>query len=120
MRRLIYLLLAFAVGVIGFAFLSGARVTAATPVSVLSADRVVLLLPVSPSVERVVTDLRTELIGLSETTRDPRIARALQRAGADDELLHRVAASPVEKFDSGQAVATATPLLDIDLSPERP
>lgn len=119
MRRLIYLIAGFAIGLSGYALMSGPQVGAETPVAVLAADRVVLNLPVSPSVERIVTDLRNELAAMSTATTDPRIAAALERIGTDDQLLTLVAESPVEKFDNGEAVATATPLYDVRLDEER-
>lgn len=119
MRRLILPFIGFAIGMMAVSLMAQPRVGVDTPVSVLAAEPVILALPVSPSVARVVTDLRDELAAVGETTNDPRIASALERAGTDTDLLQRVAESPVEKFDSGEAVATATPLLDIDLDPER-
>lgn len=119
MRRLIFSIAGMVIALVAYSLLSGPRVTADTPVSVLAADRIVLSLPVSPSIERIVTDLRSELAAMSESETDPRIAAALDRIGGDDELLRLVAESPAEKFDNGEAVATATPLYDVRLGEER-
>lgn len=119
MRRILYPIVGIAAGLVAYSLISGPQVSADTPVSVLAADRVVLSLPVSPSVERIITDLRSELAGMSSEEADPRIAAALARVGSDGDLLRQVAESPVEKFDSGEAVATATPLYDVTLDEDR-
>lgn len=103
----------------GLVALQGARVAADTPVTVLDADEVILHLPVSPSVGRIVSDLHRELREVTATTRDTRIVAALERLEADNELLGEVAVTPVEMFDSGEAAATATAIYDIQLDPER-
>ncbi len=96
-----------------------ARVDADTPVSVLAADEVVLHLPVSPSVDRIVADLHLELQQVAATTTDPRVADALNRIEDDDGLLREVAETPVEMFDNGEAAATATAIYDIQMDRER-
>ncbi len=101
------------------AVLAGKGVNADTPVSVLDADDVVLHLPISPSVDRIVSDLHHELRAVSRGTRDSRIAEALDRLEADDDLLAEVATTPVEMFDSGEAAATATAIYDIQLDRDR-
>jgi hypothetical protein len=99
--------------------LGSGRVAADTPVSVLSADEIVLHLPISPSVERIVADLHRELQAVAAASSDARIAAALRRIDGDDELLHAVATRPVDMFDSGEAAATATAVYDIQLEQER-
>lgn len=119
MRRAIVPLAGIALGLLAFGMVNAARVSADTPVTVLAGDRVVLLLPVSPSVERIVGDLRLELQSISEQESDPRITRALDRVAGDDDLLHQVATTPADMFFSGTAVATATPVFDVDLGKDR-
>ncbi len=119
MRRLLLLTTSFALALFAMTLAGTPQVTAGTPVTVLAADRVVLLLPVSPTTDRIVTDLRAELFAMGTTETDPRIVSALQRAARDDGLLTSVAASPVDMFSSGAAIATATPLFDVSLSKER-
>lgn len=116
-------LLATAIGLVaGFWLLSGwigAGVSAGTPVVVLAADEVILLLPRSPSVDRIVSDLHMELRRVAAATNDPRIADALERIESDHGLLGQVALAPVEMFDNGAAAATATAVYDIQLESER-
>ncbi len=119
MRRLLLLIAGFGIALLAMTLAGQARVTAETPVTVLAADRVVLLLPVSPTTERVIADLRVELNAMATGETDPRIASALNRAAGDDDLLASVAAAPVDMFASGAAIATATPLFDVSLSKER-
>lgn len=94
------------------------RITLDTPITVVAAGDPVLLLPVSPDVDRIVGDLRNELNRLAGTANDPRVADALRQIAADDELLRSIANAPVEMFDSGRAAATATPVYDITLQPD--
>ena len=100
------------------AVVGGPAVSADTPVVVLAAEDPVLLLPVSPDVERIANDLAAELEALAAAEVDPRIEAALRRFAADRDLLRRVAANPVEMFDSATAAATATPMYDIALERE--
>jgi hypothetical protein len=95
------------------------QLSADTPVTALAADEVVLLLPVSPSVDRIVGDLHQELAAVSAATTDPRIAAALDRLADDDVLLRDLAQHPVDMFASSEAAATATPYFDVSLSKER-
>jgi len=118
-RALLPALIGLGAGLVFVALVPSDNPTADTPVSVLSADQVVLLLPIDPSVERIVTDMRTELETVGAGSTDPRITRALDRAAGDDELLYQIAASPADRFSSGEAVATATPIFDISLGKER-
>ena len=99
--------------------LSSGRVAADTPVSVLTADEIILHLPVSPSVERIVADLHVELEEIAAASVDSRVADALRRIAADADLLREIASGPVHMFDSGEAAATATAVYDIQLDPER-
>jgi hypothetical protein len=117
MRRIAILTMGL---VLGFWLIavSGGRITAATPVAVVAAGDPVLLLPVSPGVDRIVDDLKVELGRLASSASDPRIADALTQIAANDELLQDIAASPVEMFDSGRAAATATPVYDVTLEPD--
>lgn len=119
MRRALLPLIGFVGGLLAFTLIFSGQLSADTPVTVLTADRVVLLLPVAPSVERIVGDLRQELYAVSATTTDPRIAGALDRVAAADDLLREVAENPVDMFASSEAVATATPLFDVTLSKEQ-
>jgi len=119
MRRAIVPIVGIAAGMLAFSMVSAARVSADTPVTVLTGDTVVLLLPIAPSVDRIVGDLRLELQSMSIAETDPRIARALQRVADNDDLLRDVATTPADMFHSGAAVATATPLFDVDLDKER-
>ena len=96
-----------------------ADVAADTPVVVLAAEEVILHLPVSPSSERIVSDLHLELRTLDAATSDPRIAAALERIEQDHALLEQVALAPVEMFANGEAAATATAVYDIQLDPEQ-
>jgi hypothetical protein len=117
MRRVALLAIALLLGAWLIA-LGGDRVTADTPVTVVVAGDPVLLLPISPGVDRVVADLRAELIRLAAETTDPRITDAFTQIASDDELLRQIADSPVEMFDSGRAAATATAVYDVSLEPE--
>ena len=119
MRQVFVGALALIAAFILVSLLSAHRIDADTPVSVLAADEVVLHLPVSPSVDRIVSDLHTELQAVAERTTDSRVSAALLRLDEDHELLQRVAASPVEMFDNGEAAATATAIYDIQLDRER-
>ncbi len=94
-------------------------IAADTPVVVLGADPIILRLPKSPSVERVTSDLIGELDALAARESDIRVSDALERIGADIELLRAVATTPVDMFDNGEAAATATPVYDVMLDPER-
>ncbi|MEA2000929.1 MAG: hypothetical protein U9N84_03455 [Actinomycetota bacterium] len=94
-------------------------IVADTPVVVLGTDRIVLLLPQSPSVERVTSDLIGELDVLAGRESDIRVSDALQRIATDIDLLHAVAQAPVDMFDNRKAAATATPVYDVMLDPER-
>jgi len=94
---------------------SGA-VSADTPVLVLAADNVILRLPVSPDVRRITSDLATELNAAASRATDDRIAGAFRAWSQDDGLLQRVASTPAEMFDIGEAVATATAIYDIHVS----
>ncbi|MCP4305285.1 MAG: hypothetical protein GY788_10500 [bacterium] len=115
MRRLLMITFGLVGGLLLATLLLGPEVAADTPVAVVAADDIVLHLPVSPSVDRIVSDLSTELRSQAATTNDPRIARGLQRLVGDRELLAQVATSPVDKFDTGEAAATATAMYDIEL-----
>jgi len=106
-----------AVVVVLLAFGSG-RVAADTPITVLTADEIILHLPVSPSIDRIVSDLHLELQAVAAASSDGRIAAALRRIDGDGELLHEVASRPAHMFDSGEAAATATAVYDIQLEPE--
>lgn len=117
MRRIALLMLGLALALL-LVSLSGGRITADTPIAVVAAGDPILLLPVSPDVDRIVMDLRNELNRLAEAAGDPRVADALTQIASDDALLRDVATSPVEMFDSGRAAATATPLYDITLEPD--
>jgi hypothetical protein len=119
MRRLIILMIAFGAGLAAYVFFGPPALNAETPVSVLTADRVLLLLPVSPSADRIVHDLRLELRHVAAGSTDPRIAAALDRVADDDDLLQQVAAQPADMFSSGRAAASATPLFEVSLSKER-
>lgn len=95
------------------------QVDADTPVTVLAADEVILHLPVSPSVDRIVSDLHLELQRVAAATTDSRVADALDRVEDDDALLREVAETPVEMFDNGDAAATATAIYDIQMDRDR-
>jgi hypothetical protein len=111
--------IALAVGFLVLTLIRATEVSADTPVAVLAAGDIVLHLPVSPSVERIVADLHTELRDVSGASRDSRIAAALDRVEADEDLLRQVATTPVHMFDSGEAAATATAIYDIQLDAEK-
>jgi hypothetical protein len=119
MRRLMMIGFGLTVGLWISTLWLGAGVDADTPVVVLAADDVVLHLPRSPSVDRIVSDLSVELRSQAAATNDPRIERALQKLESDREFLAQVATSPVDKFDNGQAAATATAMYDIQIDKER-
>ncbi len=93
----------------------GSDVNADTPVVVLAADDVILHLPRSPSVDRIVSDLHAELRATAAIVRDNRIASALERMDQHDDMLRQVASAPVDMFDNGEAAATATAVYDIQL-----
>jgi hypothetical protein len=110
------------IGIVGFAaalftvtVMSASNVNADTPVTVLSADEVILHLPVNPSTDLIVAELHDELGTVAATSSDPRIAAALERVDSDDGLVRQVATTPSEMFGSGEAAATATALYDIQL-----
>ncbi len=115
MKQLLAGIVGLAAAFLVVSFLSAAQVSADTPLTVLAADDVVLHLPVSPSIDRIVDDLHLELESVSASSRDSRIAAALDRIEDDDDLLQQVAATPSEMFDSGEAAATATAIYDIQL-----
>ena len=108
MRTLVFAIVGLAAALLTVSSLGAAGVQADTPVTVLGTDDVVLHLPVSPSVDRIVADLHTELRATARSAADTRVADALLRVDPDDDLLHQVAASPAEMFDNGEAAATAT------------
>ena len=95
----------------------GSGVAADTPVVVLAAEDPVLRLPVSPDVDRIVSDLQIEFERLAAVESDSRIASALLEISGDPDLLQSVATAPVEMFDNGRAAATATPVFSITLEP---
>ena len=117
MRRTALLVVGFALVLLLVASINAKRITADTQITVIAAGDPVLLLPVSPDIDRIVGDLRTEIERLAATASDPRIAAAFSALAADDELLRNVASAPAEMFDSGRAAATATPVYDITLEP---
>ena len=119
MRQLMFGFIAVLAALVTLAVLGGSRIAMDTPVVVLDADDVALHLPVSPSVERIVGDLHVELRRVADSSRDVRIAAALDRIEADRDLLVAVATTPAEMFDNGAAAATATAVYDIQLDPER-
>jgi hypothetical protein len=92
-------------------------VAADTPVAVLPGGDIVLTLPVSPSVDRITSDLARELRQLAASATDTRLSEALARMAANPELLRQVATSPADMFDTGEAIATATAIYDSDLDP---
>ena len=94
---------------------TGGAVTADTRVLVLAAEDPVLNLPISPDVDRVVSDLQTELERIATAATDSRIAAAVLRIRDDTATLRSVAAAPVDMFDNGEAAATATAVYDISL-----
>ncbi len=96
----------------------GGGPNADTPVLVLAADDPILRLPVSPGVDRIVSDLRIELQRLAAVETDARIAEALLGLSDDDDLLRSIATAPVDMFASGDAAATATAVYDITLGPD--
>ncbi len=105
---------------LGLIFVWKATVIAAdTPVVVLGTDPIILLLPQSPSVERVTSDLIGELDAVAAGDPDIRVSDALKRIAADVELLRAVAIAPVDMFDNREAAAMATPVYDIMLDPKR-
>jgi len=119
MRRVIVIGLGF-VGALWLATgLLGPQVTADTPVVVVAADDVILLLPVAPPVDRIVADLGNAFRELAAASTDSRVADSFGRIAADTELLEQVATAPVEMFDTGQAAATATPVFDVDLAADQ-
>ncbi len=115
MRYLTMGLIAVGAAAMMFAGLRAITVDGDTAVTVLAADEVVLHLPVSPSVDRIVTDLKAELSRVALSTSDDRVADALVRIRDDATLLNDVAAKPVDMFDNGAAAATATAVYDIQL-----
>jgi len=119
MRRIVAATIVL-MAVLGLILVWNATVIAAdTPVVVLGTDPIILPLPQSPSVERVTSDLIGELDALAAGDPDIRVGDALRRVAADLELLRAVATAPVDMFDSREAAATATPVYDITLDPER-
>jgi hypothetical protein len=90
-----------------------------TPVTVLVAEPAVVSLPQAPTEARIVAELRATLSAVAAADADPTVAEALRRTAADDAMLLAVAASPVEMFASGAAVATATPIYDIAVESDR-
>ena len=86
MARGIAAIIAFVVMVLVLARLES-PIAADTPISVVAADEVVLTLPVSPSVDRITSDLRQQLETMASTQTDPRLRTALQRFARDPELL---------------------------------
>jgi hypothetical protein len=119
MRRLFTTAIGLAAGFWLLTGWLGTAVNADTPVVVLPASPVILHLPPSPSVNRVVSDLHLELRSVAAATADDRIGDAVARIEVDDDLLREVAVAPVEMFDSGAAAATATAVYDIQITPER-
>ena len=119
MRSLIIGAVGLAAAFVVLLALSSGRIDADTPVSVLTADEIILHLPVSPSIERIVADLHLELQAVAAASSDSRIEEALRRINDDDELLRAIATTPVDMFDNGEAAATATAVYDIQLEPER-
>ncbi|MDJ0664506.1 MAG: hypothetical protein QNJ75_08085 [Acidimicrobiia bacterium] len=119
MRNLIVGAIGVAAAVVVVLALSSSGIDADTPVDVLIADEVVLHLPVSPSVERIVADLHLELVAVADSSSDSRVEAALRRIDDDNDLLRAIAASPVHMFDSGEAAATATAVYDIQLESDR-
>ena len=119
MRSLIVGVIGVAAAFVVLLALSSGRIAADTPVSVLASDEIILHLPVSPSVERIVADLHLELRDVARTATDPRVEAALLRIDADTDLLRQIATGPVHMFDNGEAAATATAVYDIQLDAER-
>ena len=118
MRRTILFLVALLTAAFAVTAARNGAIAADTPVQVLAADNVILRLPVSPSVDRIVGDLEVELTRLATAATDPRLATALERMATDRALLRHVATSPVERFDAGIAAATATAVYDVVLDPD--
>ncbi|MCP3996805.1 MAG: hypothetical protein GY722_17350 [bacterium] len=115
MTRLLVGIIGLAAALFTISVMSASRVDADTSVTVLSADEVILRLPVSPSTDLIAAELHDELGIVAEASNDPRIASALNRIDNDKDLVRQVAATPSEMFDSGEAAATATALYDIQL-----
>ncbi|MDJ0497209.1 MAG: hypothetical protein QNJ89_05215 [Acidimicrobiia bacterium] len=117
MRRIALLVVGLALALL-MVSVNAKRITADTPITVIAAGDPVLLLPVSPDIDRIVGDLRIEVEQLAATAADPRVAAAFHALAADEALLRSVASAPVEMFDSGRAAATATPVYDVTLDPD--
>ncbi len=117
MRRIVLLVVGLALALLVIS-VNAKRITADTPITVIAAGDPVLLLPVSPDIDRIVGDLRIEVERLAATATDPRVAAAFYALAADEALLRSVASAPVEMFDSGRAAATATPVYDVTLDPD--
>ena len=115
MTRLFIGIIGLAAAIFTISVMSASKVSANTPVTVLSADEVILQLPVNPSTDLIVAALHDKLGAVAATSRDPRIAAALERVDGDDGLVRQVAATPSEMFGNGEAAATATALYDIQL-----
>ena len=115
MTRLFIGVFGFAAAIFAVSVMSASHVSADTPVTVLSADEVILNLPVNPSTDLIVAALHEELGMVAAASRDTRIAAALERVDGDDGLVRQVAATPSEMFGNGEAAATATALYDIQL-----
>lgn len=117
MGRLIALLVLLVSAIAAVAAVDNARIGADTPVAVLPAPDLVLLLPVSPTPERIVADLSEELRSRAAGAADEHLRSALERMAADPALLRQVATRPADMFVAGEAVATATALYDVELDP---
>jgi hypothetical protein len=119
MRRLAFVVLGLAVGFyLAVTNLVATRVAPDTPVTVLAADSIILKLPVSPDVSRITADLAAALGAAADRATDDRLRNALRGWQEDERFLAQIAVSPTEKFDSGEAIATATPIYDVQLDPD--
>lgn len=85
-------------------------------VRILTADPVRLVLPINPDTSTIVAGLAGKLDAAADAQPDRALSRELERISDDTEYLKWLAETGVEYFTSGQAIALAYALYNVDIS----
>jgi hypothetical protein len=85
-------------------------------VRVLTADPVRLVLPIDPDTNTIVAGIVGELDAAADAELNPALSQELRRISNDTEYLTWLAETGVEYFNSGQAIALAYALYNVDIS----
>jgi hypothetical protein len=116
MRATLLLALVVVATLIGLNRVAGPSVDPHVAVRVVAADPVRLVLPVSPDHNMIIAGISGELRAAAAAEPSPDVAAELDRIAADTEYLSWLADTAVDYFESGEAVALAYSLYNVDIT----